>query len=350
MKRIFPLLCAALMLSSLCACGSAQPETSELFAMDTVMNLTAYGSGAKTALDASSDAITGLEDRLSRTKSDSEITAVNNAAGSAVTVDSDVAALVSSALTYSAATGGAFDITIAPVVTAWGFTTGEYRVPSQSELAELLKKVDSSRVTVSGDAVALGAGQSIDLGGIAKGYTSDVVEGIFRDDGIASGMISLGGNVYVRGSKPDGSAWRVAVQDPSDSSSYVGVLKLTDAFAVTSGGYQRYFEENGVRYHHIIDPATGSPAENGLISVTIVADANGDDAKDNTPGNGTMCDAFSTALFVMGTDKAEEFWRTGKYPFGMVLVTSDGRVLVTSDIADRFEEAEGSGYSYEVVS
>ena len=163
-------------------------------------------------------------------------------------------------------------------------------------------------------------------------------------------MISLGGNVYVRGSKPDGSAWRVAVQDPSDSSSYVGVLKLTDAFAVTSGGYQRYFEENGVRYHHIIDPATGSPAENGLISVTIVADANGDDAKDNTPGNGTMCDAFSTALFVMGTDKAEEFWRTGKYPFGMVLVTSDGRVLVTSDIADRFEEAEGSGYSYEVVS
>ena len=117
---------------------------------------------------------------------------------------------------------------------------------------------------------------------------------------------------------------------------------MADGFAVTSGGYQRYFEENGQVYHHIIDPATGRPAESGLTSVTVVADG--------TVGNGTMCDALSTALFVMGEERALDFWRSGVYDFDLILVTEDGRLLVTDGIADRFQPDETAGYAYEVIS
>ncbi len=171
---------------------------------------------------------------------------------------------------------------MAPVVSAWGFTTDHYQVPDQATLSTLLRHVDSDRLTLlageDGGTVALGQGQSIDLGGIAKGYTSDRAEAIFRAAGVESGSISLGGNVYVQGSKPDGSLWRVAVQDPQNSSAAAVVLELSDAYAVTSGGYQRYFDQDGKRYRgdpHT-SPATGFPADSGLLSVTVVAPANGD--------------------------------------------------------------------------
>jgi thiamine biosynthesis lipoprotein len=341
MKKATAWILAALLALSLSGCGSgaAKPETTELFAMDTLMNLTAYGSGAKKALSDASAEISRLESLLSRTEGSSEVSQLNKNGGNPMKVDPEVAKLIRKSVEYSKATDGAFDITIAPVVSAWGFTTDHYQVPPQSELDALLKNVDFSRITVEGDTVTLGADQSIDLGGIAKGYTSDRIAALFADDGVKSGMISLGGNVYVRGDKPDGSAWHVAVQDPNDSKSYVGILSLKDAFAVTSGGYQRYFTQDGKTYHHIMDPSTGHPAESGLVSVTVVSS-----------DNGTMCDAFSTALFVMGEKKALSFWRTGGYRFDLVLVTSDGRVLITDGIAGRFEETEGSGYHYEVVS
>ena len=120
------------------------------------------------------------------------------------------------------------------------------------------------------------------------------------------------------------------------------MLELTDAFAVTSGGYQRYFEQNGKQYHHILDPATGYPADSGLASVTVVAPAD--------QWNGTMCDAYSTALFVMGEERALDFWRDHQSAFELVLVTGDGRVVVTGGLADRFTPVEDSGYAYETVS
>ena len=254
-------------------------------------------------------------------------------------VGDDVWKLLTSAKTYSAATGDAFDITVAPVVSAWGFTTDTYQVPSQEELDTLLQLVDDSRIQLEqrsdGCYAALGQEQSIDLGGIAKGYASDCVAEIFSQCG----------------AKPEGSAWRVGVQDPQDSSAAVGILDLTDAYAVTSGGYQRYFEQDGKRYHHIIDPATGYPAESGLLQVTVVAGADAAREDDGNPaGTGTMCDAFSTALFVMGEEKALDFWRSGAYEFDLILVTDDGRVLVTDGLADRFTPMDGSEYSYETVS
>ena len=159
------------------------------------------------------------------------------------------------------------------------------------------------------------------------------------------GTVSLGGNVWVCGTRPDGTAWRVGIQDPNrveEADAYVGTLQLTGGFAVTSGGYQRYFEEDGKTYHHILDPAPGYPAARGLASVPVVA-GDGD-------GHGAMCDAFSTALFVMGEERALNFWRSGAYDFDLVLVTEDGRVLVTEGIEEAFLPMEGSGYVYETVS
>ncbi len=346
MRRIFAWLFAAGMALSLAGCASgaggtsasAGAQTTQLFAMDTVMNLSAYGSGAKTALKNSEAEITRLEDLLSRTKSTSEVSAINRNPGRAVKVSAETAAVIQKALHYSAVTNGAFDITIAPVVSAWGFTTSKYQIPSAAELAGLMKKVDYTKVSVSGNTVTTGPGQSIDLGGIAKGYASDRIASLYKKAGVTSGMISLGGNVWVRGKKPDGSNWRVAIQDPHDADKYVGILKLSDAFAITSGGYQRYFEKNGKRYHHIMDPSTAAPAESGLISVTIVSS-----------DNGTMCDALSTAVFVMGEKKGLALWRNSGLDFDMILVTSGGKVLITKGISSRFEKETGSAYEYEVV-
>ncbi|MFR6694090.1 MAG: FAD:protein FMN transferase [Dysosmobacter sp.] len=257
---------------------------------------------------------------------------------------------------YRDATNGAFDITIAPIMDAWGFTGDQFRVPEQSELNDAVESMSTAmRSRCSGgrrpDSVTLGEGQAIDLGGIAKGYTSDWVEADLPwPTSIESGKISLGGNVFVLGTKPDGSDWRVGIKDPRNESGLAAILSLRDAYAITSGGYERYFEENGKTYHHIIDPATGYPADSGLLSVTVVADANGPDQEWVQPGNGTMCDAFSTALFVMGEEQALDFWRNGGYDFDLVLVTEDGRVVITAGLADRFEEVKDSGYTYETVS
>ena len=349
MKR-FSILIAALCLC-LTGCGKQTTEaTAQIFAMDTVMEVAAYGEHAEQAVKSTEKRIEELENRLSRTKADSLVSGLNRD-GSIRHLTYDYWNLIARAKEYRDATNGAFDITIAPVMDAWGFTGDSFRVPEQSELDTLLKKVNSDAIQMLGspsDSVTLGEGQAIDLGGIAKGYTSDLVEQTFRANGIESGKISLGGNVFVLGGKPDGSDWRVGIKDPRNESGLAAILSLRDAYAITSGGYERYFEENGKTYHHIIDPATGYPADSGLLSVTVVADANGPDWAG--AGNGTMCDAFSTALFVMGEEQALDFWRNGGYDFDLVLVTEDGRVVITAGLADRFEEVKDSGYTYETVS
>ncbi len=349
MKR-FSILIAALCLC-LTGCGKQTTEAAaQIFAMDTVMEVAAYGEHAEQAVKSTEKRIEELENRLSRTKADSLVSGLNRD-GSIRHLTYDYWNLIARAKEYRGATNGAFDITIAPVMDAWGFTGDSFRVPEQSELDELLKYVNSDEIQIQEEpaySVTLGEGQAIDLGGIAKGYTSDLVEQTFRANGIESGKISLGGNVFVLGGKPDGSDWRVGIKDPRNESGLAAILSLRDAYAITSGGYERYFEENGKTYHHIIDPSTGYPADSGLLSVTVVAADNGPDWAG--AGNGAMCDAFSTALFVMGEEQALDFWRNGGYDFDLVLVTEDGRVVITAGLADRFEEVKDSGYTYETVS
>ena len=198
-----------------------------------------------------------------------------------------------------------------------------YRVPESSEIADVLKHVSYTNVEVNGQQVTLSDGASIDLGGIAKGYTSSRVIQIMKDCGIEHAIINLGGNVQVLGTKTDGSDWRVAIQNPASENSYLGILSTVDKAVITSGGYERYFEQDGQVYHHIIDPQTGYPSESDLTSVTIVC------------SDGTTADALSTALFVMGLDGAKELYRSGSLDFEMILY--DGiKVYVSEGIADSF--------------
>ena len=204
--------------------------------------------------------------------------------------DDILPALIETALTISDTTDGAFDPTLAPVLDAWGFTKDEHRVPSADELKELLSHTGCGKValekTADGYTVTLSGGAQLDLGGIAKGYAADLLRAQLEKEGVTSATLDLGGDVFVMGRKTDGSDWRIAVKDPADTESYLGIVSAADKFIVTSGVYERYFEENGVRYHHIIDEATLFPADY-YSSLTVVI-------KDSA-----LADALSTALFCM---------------------------------------------------
>lgn len=341
-------VCAALLLS-----GCAKTESQVVYAMNTVMEFTVHGSDPAAVIGEMTERVNELEGLLSRTRAESEVSALNDAQGADTEVSFEVWSLLSQAREAAEATSGAFDPTIAPVVSAWGFGEEAYRVPGETELEQLLGTVGYSGITLGeGQGTYLAAlrpEQSIDLGGIAKGYASDCMADIFLDYDIDHGCVNMGGNVMAWGTKEDGSPWRVGVKDPGNTGSLCGVLELESAYAVTSGGYERYFEEGGKTYHHIIDPATGRPAESDLLSVTIVMDWKAEKLNGKC-GNGTICDALSTALFVMGEAEALEFWRGGTYDFEMILVTADGRVLATPGAAAVFQPTEGSGYAYETVS
>lgn len=329
MKRLICPLLGLLLLLTACAPKAVQQQ---FFAMDTVMSITAYGSGAKEAVPEAVNRINALESLLSRTRAGSEVSALNTSGSAAISADAYQ--VLSLALEWNQITSGAFDITIAPVCAAWGFSgSGEHRIPSEQELIGLLALVDSSAVMLTENTAALGKpDMEIDLGGIAKGYAAGQAEQVLRERGVESALLDLGGNITVIGSKPDGSAWRIAIQDPSDSSAAAGTLSLTDCSAVTSGGYQRNFEQDGAVYHHIIDPRTGYPADSGLLSVTVVC------------ADPALGDLLSTALFVLGEEDALELWR-GREGFELVLVTEDGRLVVTEGLKDCF--TANSGYTVE---
>ena len=220
--------------------------------------------------------------------------------------------------------GGAFDITIYPIVKLWGFTTGKYEVPNKEEILKNLEYVDSSNIKLDEKegTVTVPENIEIDLGGIAKGYAGKKAAEKIRSMGIESALLNLGGNIQTIGSKPDGSAWGVSICNPEDSSKQLCRIEVVDKAVVTSGGYQRYFEENGKSYHHIIDPKSGYPAENGLLSVTIVDE------------DGMLCDALSTTLFVLGKDKALEYCE--KYGIEAILMTDDKKIYVTDGLKESF--------------
>lgn len=295
----------------------------DLFAMDTYMTLTAYGEHAQEAVDKAAERVEALDALLSTGNENSEIYQLNQ--NGETTLSEEGGYLVERALGLYKKTEGAFDIAIYPVMQAWGFPTQDYHVPDDDTLKEKLALADASKVNYNKDTRKIffdQDGMEIDLGGIAKGYTSSQIMQIYQDCGVTSGLVNLGGNVQALGCKTDGSKWRVAIQSPDDTEEYLGILEIEDQAVITSGGYERYFEEDGVTYHHIIDPATGYPADSGLISVTIVSD------------DGTLADGLSTSLFIMGEEKAAQFWRENSDEFEAIMETSDGKLYVTEGIAD----------------
>ena len=303
---------------------NAEPNSRTVFAMDTVMELSAYGAD-DALMEAAEQEILGLESRLSVTDAGSEIYALDH--NGLAELSPDTTELMQTALEMCERTDGALDVSIYPVLRAWGFTTGSYQVPTQEEIENLLTQVDYRKVTLENGTASIAQGMEVDLGSVAKGYTGDQVSQLLREGGVTSALLNLGGNVQLVGGKPDGSDWRVAVQDP-ESDGYLDILSLRDKAAITSGGYERYFVgDDGEVYWHIIDPATGEPARSGLISVTVIGD------------RGVVCDALSTALFVMGLDKAAEYWRRYGY-FEAVFVAEDGSVAITSGLQDCFTLAD----------
>ena len=234
-------------------------------------------------------------------------------------------------------TNGALDPTIYTILNAWGFTTEKYRIPSQNEIKNLLKRVGFDKVRITDNSIQLDSGTMLDFGAVGKGYASEISAEILRDNGVSSALLDLGGNIKTIGSKPDGSEWRLGVRNPKGKGN-IGVLSVSDLAVVTSGNYERYFTgKNGKTYGHIIDPATGQPVENGLLSVTIIA-------KD-----GKLCDALSTSLFVMGLDKAIDHWRQYK-DFDMILITDDEKIYLTNGIKDKFSVNKDNNMKVNVIT
>ena len=333
MKKLCVLLLCALLVFSASGCTSSEGAQLDLFSMDTLIRLNIYGDDAEEALSLVRSELQRLESLFSRYDPDSDVSRVNTSGGTACSVSAETASLLEQALDFRVRTDGLFDITIAPLMDLWGFSSEEYRVPEAEEIADALTHV-GCEVWLLGQSVTLSDPlAALDLGGIAKGYTGDLLIALLRQQGINSAVLILGGNVALLGSRPDGEDWRIGVRDPQDSGSQVGVIEASDCHVVTSGGYERNFQQDGIIYHHILDPRTGAPADSDLLSVTIVADT------------GLMADALSTALFIMGKDASIEHWRTFG-DFEMLLITEDGQILATEGL--HFDATNGA-YQYETI-
>ena len=310
----------------------------QLFAMDTYMEFTAYGKNSEKAVDAAIEEVQKLDAMLSAENSKSEVYALNEQGNLQAT--DDLAELILLGKEIYHETDGLFDDTIYPVMKLWGFPTGNYHVPTAAEVQKKLALMDGNKVEIqTRDSdekgrdskektkfVTLGADQQIDFGGIAKGYTGQKLAELFQEYGVSSALVSLGGNIQAIGTKPDGSSWKVGIRDPKGGQQdYIGVLFVKNQAVVTSGGYERYFEEDGKTYIHIINPRTGYPADGDLLSVTIVS------------RDGTLADGMSTALYIMGYEKACQFWRQHREEFNVILVTDDGKIHISENLKENFQ-------------
>lgn len=292
--------------------------------MDTLMHVKIWGSDA--AADAVRQELFRLEKLLSVTENSSDVALLN--CGGYKRISDETNELLHSALAISERTGGAFDPTVYPLVRLWGFTEATQRVPSQDELQAALSHIGIENVDAQDGFAELKNGAQLDFGGIAKGYAAERCSSILQASGVEAALLTLGGNVQAVGTKPDGTPWAIGIADPAQPEQSLATLRFTGSLAlVTSGGYQRYFEKDGVRYHHILDPKTGMPAQSGLASVTVLAQS------------GTLADALSTALFVMGLDEATEFWRASD-DFEAVFITDDGEIYATAGAAELLDDCE----------
>lgn len=311
------------------------PHSQDIFAMDTFMNVTAYGTAGETALPVVSAEIQTVEQLLSVTIEDSDIATANKSV-SAVTVSDTTAEVISAALDLCRRTEGALDISIYPIVRAWGFTTDSPSLPEDNVIRDRLTYVDYKKIELQGTSLLVPENMMIDVGAVAKGYLSDRLSKMLKDSGVSSALINLGGNVQTLGAKPDGSPWRIAVQDPFDPTNLMAVAEVADKAVITSGGYERFFEHEGESYWHIMDPDTGYPANNGTVSVTIIGDS------------GMLCDGLSTALFIMGVDRALEHYAQHR-DFEAVFVTEDKEIIITPGLADCFSVIDEAGFSLQIA-
>lgn len=303
-KKLLILILFCIVIITMSACTKTEKVYEEqAFKMDTIMNLKAYGSKAEKAIKEAYSRIDEIEQMASAQISTSDVSRINEMAGiEYVQVQPEIIKMLITAIHYSELSEGAFDITVGPLIKLWGIGTENEGIPSVSEIQEALALVGYKNISIKEEdssVMLLKKGMSVDLGGIAKGFAADEVVKIFKEMGIKSALINLGGSsMYTLGVKPDSSLWSIAIQHPrkDKNGNYAGVIKMSDQALSTSGDYERYFISDGKRYHHILNPFTGYPADAGVVSDTIVISG------DNPDGN-MLADILTKVTFVSGVEK-----------------------------------------------
>lgn len=297
----------------------------------TVVQVKAYGAQAEEAVQAAFTRAKELEQIFSSTVEDSEINTMNEKAksGETVTISDELYTVLTRALYYGAISDGALDCTIGDLIDLWGIGTDHAAVPQQAEIDALLRSDGWDDYVLDGTdrTITFENGQvTIQTGAIAKGYISDEMKAVLQEYDITSAVMSLGGNVMTIGTKTDGSDWNVAITDPFNPDDIIGKVSVEDKAVVTSGNYEKYFEEDGVRYHHILNPETGYPADSDVVSTTIIA------------SNGIDCDALSTATYILGAEKGMDLVNSLE-DVEAVFILEDGS-FVTSEYIDRYDFQE----------
>jgi thiamine biosynthesis lipoprotein len=308
------------------ACANRPPMSKTFYLMDTSVTVTLYTrdkSLANSAFDACNATLRDLDALWSRHSGTGDLIRLNASEKGVEGLDPRTTALIARAQEISQNTGGAFDITLAPLSILWETCGAENRLPTDAELQSARALVGSNRLSVFETAVTKDSRQMLDLGGIGKGAAISALLDVLRSFDIRGGLISFGSNVCVFGEKPKGESFRVALRDPKDASRSVGTFTLTDGTVLSvSGDYERFQTILGERYHHIIDPKTGHPSASGLSSVAVLC------------SDGALADALSTALLVLGEEQALAFHAYGIYSFEALLITSDGRIVTTPGLTN----------------
>ncbi len=308
MRRILLCILALTLLLPL-GCRRETAHSASFLACDTVVTITAYAP--QTVVNDAERVAADYEKLFSKTVEGSDVWKLNHANGEPVEVDAETAALLRLAVEIGEASGGAFDVTIAPASALWDFQSETPALPDPDALAAAARLVDYRNIRIDGETVTLQNGAQIDLGGVAKGYIADRIAEYLRAQGVTAACINMGRNIVVIGTKPGGKYWSIGVQDPNGTPDQSAeVLKLADATVVTSGNYERCFDLDGVRYHHILDPKTGMPVQNGLASVTIIGTQS------------ALCDALSTACFVLGEERSRPMLE--RYGVSAIFLYADG--------------------------
>ncbi len=302
-------------------------ERTELL-MGTVVTITLYDSDDEEILNKVFNKVKELESILSINENGTLVDKINDAAGiSPVKADDYTYTVVKKGVEYSKLSNGLFDISVGPIVKLWSIGLPEAKVPTQEEINEKLPLIGYNNIELNDDDKTIylkKKGMMIDLGGIAKGYTADVISELLTEEGVKSAIINLGGNVFAHGKKINGSDWRIGIQNPfSERGGIIGTITTNNKSIVTSGIYERYIEENGIKYHHILSPKTGYPYENEIAGITIVSNKSIDG------------DALSTSVFAMGVEEGMKFVNSID-GIDAIFITKDNKVYITDSLKDIF--------------
>lgn len=320
-------------LSLLTSCSkdnkASEPLSKSELLMGTVVSVTLYDNKDEKILDEVFNKVKELESTLSINENGTLVDKINESAGiEPVKVDPDTYTLIKKGVEYSKLSNGLFDITVGPIVKLWNIGLPEAKVPTQEEINSKLPLVGYNDLELNDTEKTIflkRKGMMIDLGGIAKGYTADVISNILSNNNVKSAIIDLGGNIYAHGEKVNGESWKIGIQNPfSDRGGTVGTITVKNKSVVTSGIYERYIEQDGVKYHHILSPSTGYPYDNEIAGITIVSNESADG------------DALSTSVFAMGVDEGIKFVNTLS-DIDAIFVTKDNKIYITDGIRDIFK-------------